>query len=222
MKAKLIVQAVAATAGLALLAGCASTPTASTGSKPAVAGEPQVAAPLTGIYFDASSLAHPSLAAKIDNHEEARPQWGLNQTDVVFVELVEGGLTRYVAIWHSTVPSAIGPVRSIRPMDPDIITPFLGIVAYSGGQAIFVDMMHQTPVYNAVHGQADTEAFMYRVDSRDAPHNVAVKAPELIAAHGDLKAPQKMFNFSLDRQGVFSSWQGKPGTQINVTFSGER
>ena len=71
---------------------------------------------------------------KIDNHEDARPQVGLNRTDLVFEELVEGGLTRYVAVWHSDVPDAVGPVRSIRPMDPDIVAPLGGIIAYSGGQ----------------------------------------------------------------------------------------
>ena len=58
---------------------------------------------------------HPSLAVKIDNHEEARPQIALNRTDIVFEELVEGGLTRYVAIWHSDIPDEVGPVRSDPP-----------------------------------------------------------------------------------------------------------
>lgn len=218
---KLTVAALSVVALSACASGAAvpASPTVSASSAPV---DPMVAAPLSGEYFAASTLAHASLAAKVDNHEEARPQWGLNQTDVVFEELVEGGLTRYVAIWHSQVPPVIGPVRSIRPMDPDIITPFLGIVAYSGGQQKFVSMMRDTPVYNAVHGQSDTEEFMYRDDSKDAPHNVAVKAPGLIAAHSDLKAPQKMFLFPFDRQGVFSSWQGTPSPQINIRFSDAR
>jgi hypothetical protein len=107
-------------------------------------------------------------------------------------------------------------------MDPDIITPFLGIVAYSGGQQKFVQMMQNSPVYNAVHGRDDTEAFMYRDDTKDAPHNVAVKAHALVAAHSDLAAPQKMFGFSFDQQGMFSSWTGKPASRIDVIFSDSR
>lgn len=75
---------------------------------------------------------------------------GLQHTDIVFEELVEGGLTRYVAVWHSNVPAEIGPIRSIRPMDPDIISPLGGIVAYSGGQYRFVQLMRATPVHNAI------------------------------------------------------------------------
>jgi hypothetical protein len=96
------------------------------------APDPTGLAPLRGTTVSAGSLANPSLAAKVDNHEEARPQYGLQFADIVFEELVEGGLTRYVAIWQSNIPVQIGPVRSIRPMDPDIISPFGGIVAYSG------------------------------------------------------------------------------------------
>ena len=224
MSVRFAMKAAGVFAGLVLLAGCASpppmpTPTLTVSPTPT---DPLVAAPLTGLMVRASTLKHSSLAAKVDNHEEARPQWGLNQTDVVYEELVEGGLTRYVAVWHSQVPSVIGPVRSIRPMDPDIITPYLGIVAYSGGQQKFVQMMQYTPVYNAVHGRYDTEAFMYRDDSKDAPHNVAVKAQALIAAHSDLKAPQKMFGYSFDQKGMFSSWTGTPASRIDVTFSDSR
>jgi hypothetical protein len=83
-------------------------------------------------------------------------------------------------------------------------------------------MMQNTPVYNAVHGRDDTEAFMYRDNTKDAPHNVAVKAQALIAAHSDLAAPQKMFGFAFDQQGMFSSWTGKPASRIDVTFSDSR
>ncbi len=69
-------------------------------------------AALTGEAIEAGSLSRPPLSAKIDNHPSARPQVGLDEADIVFEELVEGGLTRYVAVWHSSLPAEIGPVRS--------------------------------------------------------------------------------------------------------------
>ncbi|WP_347057338.1 DUF3048 domain-containing protein [Blastococcus sp. HT6-30] len=53
---------------------------------------------------------------------------------MVWEEVVEGGITRYVAVYHSTVPGEIGPVRSVRPMDPAIAAPLHGLFAFSGGQ----------------------------------------------------------------------------------------
>ena len=217
---RVIQTSVASLAAVGLLAGCSSAP--ATPSTPTSAAPVTVAAPLTGVQYLPAELAHPALSAKVDNHEEARPQWGLEKTDVVFEELVEGGLTRYVAIWHSQVPTTIGPVRSIRPMDPDIITPFGGIVTYSGGQQKFVRMMQATPIFNAVHGAANTEKFMYRTDKRDAPHNVLVKAQEIVAWKGSLAAPQKMFTFAPAADKASAAVAGNPTNAIKVTFSGER
>jgi hypothetical protein len=180
---------------------------------------PTALAPLTGETIPVGALTTPSLAAKIDNHPDARPQFGLERTDLVFEELVEGGLTRYVAVWHSDVPAEIGPVRSIRPMDPDIISPLGGIVAYSGGQQRFVAMMRDTNVYNAIHGTApDGTELMYRVDGRPGPHDVLVKAPELIGRHLDLAAPAQQFAFAPDLAASSAVREGTPTQQQNLRF----
>lgn len=176
-------------------------------------------APLRGTTVAGGSAASPALAAKIDNHPDARPQVGLQATDLVFEELVEGGLTRYVAVWQSDVPAEIGPVRSIRPMDPDIISPFGGIVAYSGGQERFVRLMQATGVVNAVHGQADTEATFFRTNTKTAPHNVLVKAPELIAEHSELAAPTPQFAFAADVASSTAARDGTPTATISYVFS---
>ncbi|BDI23728.1 hypothetical protein L3i23_25040 [Herbiconiux sp. L3-i23] len=178
--------------------------------------------PLRGTSVAAGTAANPSIAAKVDNHEEARPQYGLDRADVVFEELVEGGLTRYVAVWQSDVPELIGPVRSIRPMDPDIISPFGGIVAYSGGQEIFVDMMRDTVVYNAIHGNSDTDETFFRTDEKDSPHDVVVKAQEVVAQHADLGRPAQQFAWSLDVASATAAKEGTPTSRIDTTFSSSR
>mgnify|MGYP002784461857 FL=1 len=175
-------------------------------------------APLTGEQIEVGALTAPSLAAKVDNHPNARPQVGLERTDIVFEELVEGGLTRYVAVWHSDVPDVIGPVRSIRPMDPDIISPLGGIVAYSGGQSRFVEMMRAAPVYNAIHGQRDTEATFFRGDNAAAPHNVLVRAPEVIAQHLDRAAPVQQFPFAESIAAATATKDGVPTAGIAMRF----
>ena len=180
---------------------------------------PTTLTPLTGEVIAAGTPLGPSLAAKIDDHVDARPQVGLEHTDLVFEELVEGGLTRYVAVWQSDVPAEIGPIRSIRPMDPDIIAPLGGIVAYSGGQQRFVQAMKDTGVYNAIHGQADTEDVMFRTDTKRAPHNVIVRAPELIAKHAELAPPAQQFAFAPDAAGSTAMREGSPIATIALRFS---
>jgi hypothetical protein len=163
-----------------------------------------VTAPLTGVKYlegtpQALQLAKPSVACKIDNGSEApRPQAGLNSTDIVFDEMVEGGLTRLVAIWHSSQPDAIGPVRSIRPMDPDIISPFGGIVCYSGGQWVFVKAMEAAPVFNASETSEQGKGTFSRSKDRIAPHNVIVNVQKLAADHPELTPPLAQFSYSAD------------------------
>jgi hypothetical protein len=180
---------------------------------------PTAIAPLRGTTVPAGSLDHASIAAKIDNHPDARPQVGLEKTDLLFEELVEGGLTRYVAVWQSEIPDLLGPVRSIRPMDPDIISPLGGIVCYSGGQERFVALMRKTPVYNAIHGQTDTASTFYRTPAKAAPHNVLVKAKELLAQHTGIVAPAQQFAFSLDVPSSTAAKDGQPTASINYAFS---
>ena len=184
-----------------------------------VTPEPTVIAPLTGMVIPAGTATNPSLAAKIDDHPAARPQVGLERTDIVFEELVEGGLTRYVAIWQSDVPDEIGPVRSIRPMDPDIISAFGGIVCYSGGQQRFVALMQAAPVFNAIHGQKATADTFYRTKSKTAPHNVIVKAATVVAQHPELAAPAQQFAFAADVASSTAFKDGAPASAVNFVFS---
>ncbi len=211
--------------GCTVLSGCTGQPVASPTATPTATPTPtptptpaEALSPLRGTVVPESSITGPSLAAKIDNHPDARPQWGLEHTDLVYEELVEGGLTRYVAVWFSDVPAEIGPVRSIRPMDPDIISPLGGIVAYSGGQQRFVAMMEATDVHNAIHGGQD-DRFMYRSRDKAAPHNVVVRAQELRAAYASLAPPVQQFSYSADPSRATSAIFGTPAVGLDLQFS---
>ena len=207
------------------LAACAQgepmpTPTPTPSYTPTyVTPAPTIIAPLTGETIPAGTAINPSLAAKIDNHSAARPQVGLERTDIVFEELVEGGLTRYVAIWQSDVPEEIGPVRSIRPMDPDIVSAFGGIIAYSGGQQRFVVLMQAAPVFNAIHGQKATADTFYRTKTKTAPHNVLVKASVVVGEHPELPAPTQQFAFALDAASSTAVKDGTPAASVSLVFS---
>ena len=209
------------------LAGCAAAPVLTSAPAPMPVPLPAVEEvpvetallPLTGHTINVGTHANPSLAAKIDNHPAARPQVGLEHADIVFEELVEGGMTRYLAVWQSDVPAEIGPVRSIRPMDPDIVSSFGGIIAYSGGQERFVQLMQAAPVYNAIHGQADTDATFYRTATKDAPHNVLVMAPALVAEHADLAAPARQFDYGNYLVPSTAKRSGTPAAAISLKFS---
>ena len=145
------------TAGIGAAKGSVPTPTVPSGW------------PLTGVAGDAAQ--RPALAVKIENSREARPQTGLEQTDMVWEEVVEGGITRFVAVFHSQVPAEVGPVRSVRPMDPKIIGPMKGLVAFSGGQPDFVQALSDAglQVFSQDNG---APGFVRKKGVGPAPHNV--------------------------------------------------
>ena len=78
-------------------------------------------APLTGLpNDDATLLTRPAVVVKLDNHPDARPQTGLNLADIVFEENVEM-LTRFAAVFHSQIPEPVGPIRSGRTQDINLL-----------------------------------------------------------------------------------------------------
>ena len=155
-------------------------------------------APLTGLVDPSGqSLTRPALSVKVENTDAARPQTGIDQADVVYEEVVEGNITRFVAVFNSTVPNVIGPVRSVRAEDPDIVWPLGGIFAYSGGAPVNVDAINAAPVH-AVDESAAGDA-MVRNESnqppRDAPHNLYGLGPALFALGGPPVPPKPLFQY---------------------------
>ena len=103
-----------------------------------VAGEaktPPPVCPLTGAPAPHGTIPdRPVLAVKIENLPEARPQAGLDRADIVYEEPVEGGITRFIALFQCDEANQVGPIRSGRTTDPEILVQYgKPPLAYSGG-----------------------------------------------------------------------------------------
>src|SRR4051794_11704439 len=106
-------------------------PTSSAAPSSSTPAAPAPKNPLTGIGPVPKT---PTISVKIDDTAPGRPQVGINQADIVYIEAVEGGLTRLAAIYGTNKPKKVGYVRSTRPSDPDLLLQFGRITAaYSGG-----------------------------------------------------------------------------------------
>lgn len=154
-------------------------------------------AQLTGELVD-QQLNHAAVVIKIDNHERARPQFGLNVADVVYEEIVEGRITRFAAVFHSTQSDPVGPVRSARTSDFDILNGLnRPLFANSGGNTIVLNLLRGVNTVNAnVNALPD---LFYRESSRSAPHNLMTETSELLAARGSQGgAPPVLFEYRRD------------------------
>jgi hypothetical protein len=94
--------------------------------------DPGPPAPLTGLTGDVSEQQ--VLIVKLSNARKGRPQAGINEADLVMEVLVEGGVGRWLAAFQTTYPETVGPIRSLREVDPKLVAPFDARVLSSGGQ----------------------------------------------------------------------------------------
>lgn len=125
--------------------------------------------PLTGRpATDAGIAGRAAVAVKIDNIIDARPQAGITAADLVYEEFTEG-VTRFIVVYHSQDAEVVGPVRSVRPADPVIVSPLGGVFGFSGGSPGALSLAADTPLRLVME---DDVAVMYRRPGRAAPHNL--------------------------------------------------
>lgn len=92
-----------------------------------------IRSPFTGLETTEDTLRRRPFAVMLDNHFDAIPQSGLNQSDLIYEFKAEGEFTRYMAIFQSQSPSVIGPIRSARPYFVDTAKEYNAIYAHWGG-----------------------------------------------------------------------------------------
>jgi hypothetical protein len=185
-------------------------------------------APLTGLP-DPQGVARgrSALSVKIENTPEARPQSGLDTADVVYEEVVEFGITRFWAIFNSNAPTQVGPVRSVRQMDPNVVSPLGGVVAYSGGTDENVALIRQAPIVwvdenNANNGAGEPAcagspaATFCRDATRNAPHDLYARTVPLWQRGGKPVPPSPLFSYLNAAKG--QTFSGTPVASFKVGF----
>jgi hypothetical protein len=120
------------------------------------------------------------IAAKIDDTRSAHPQVGVESADVVYIEQVEAGLTRLVAIYSSNYPVKIGPIRSARISDIDILAEYgrVGFI-FSGAQSKMYPVIDNANLAN-LGAQRNPPSVYVRDPLRNAPTNMFVYPERLL------------------------------------------
>jgi hypothetical protein len=157
---------------------------------------PSPSCPLTGQPARHGQVPdRPALAIKVENLPDARPQAGLDRADVVYEEPVEGGITRFIAVYQCHDAGRVGPVRSGRTTDPKILVQFgRPVMGYAGGQGPVVRAIDRAGVIDMNYDIA-ISAYT-RDDSRPAPHNLYTSTRSLWkAAKATEGAPTPVFSY---------------------------
>jgi hypothetical protein len=173
--------------------------------------------PLTGV--EGEVVERPAVAVKIENTRQARPQTGLEDADVVWETIVEFGVSRFVAIYHSTLPEEVGPIRSVRPVDARIVSPLEGLIAFSGGSPGILRLMRDTPLQFL--SEDDDDPGFYRARTRPRPHNVYGSLEEFLdeADEDHSEPPEPQFSFARAPGAATAERHGAPTTRIELALA---
>ena len=206
---------------LALAAGAFFLLGNKTGDIPVVGGligDDPVTCPLSGEEPKNESLVErPAVAVKIENASVAYPLSGLEEAEVVYEELVEGGVTRFMAIYHCTDSDKAGPVRSARLVDPAIMSPFTKILVFSGANQPVLNALDEAGIVQ-IEENAGTTA-LERIPRE------GISSEHTLYAHttGARKLGKKDFN-EAPAEDLFEfgelEGKGKKASTITIDFSG--
>jgi hypothetical protein len=172
------------------------------------------ACPLTGEPAPSGGVPRrPAMAVKIDNYPTARPQSGLDKADVVFEEPVEGGITRYVAVFHCNDASLIGPVRSARNIDVGLLGQ-LGnpLLAHVGGIDPVLANIEASPIVNVDIGMSNS--LMIHPSGKVPPDADYTSTDLVYGTHPTMRMPpQPLFQYSS------ATPVGDPVSTVNIDYS---
>jgi len=181
--------------------------------------------PLTGLpATDPTNLKRPALVVKIDNadgagaNNQARPQIGINQADIVYEEMVEGSVTRLAAVFQSRDSDPVGPVRSARTTDIAVFTPLnRPLYAWSGANRDFAAIIRSSALIDV---GVDAQPGSYeRRSLHSAPHNLYTSTSALFAlAPADAAPPPPLFVYRATGEALGAS--AAPIASIHVQFGG--
>ena len=181
-----------------------------------IVGEPEFRIPLLGTIVDSADAYpdRPALAVKIPNNSKALPQTGLNEADIVYEEIVNDRITRFAAVFHSQGSEPVGPIRSGRAQDIDLLSNLNGpLYAWSGGND-GVTRLVRASTFVDLDGRY-TSGY-YRRDGRGgAPHNL-FSSTESLWSHtpDDFTTPVPVFPYLLPGETI----TGDPGTSVEITL----
>ncbi|MGW3646937.1 DUF3048 domain-containing protein [Streptomyces sp. NPDC000878] len=157
-----------------------------------------------------------ALAVKIDNVRAARPQTGLEAADIVYAEQVEGGLSRLMAVYATRLPKAVGPVRSARESDLELLRQFdEPTLAFSGAQGKLLPLIDKAPL-NAESPSSAASGAYYRGAGKAAPHNLYLRPQRLLDAAPGAAALTTGFRYGAAPEG------GTPADSRTVRFPSAR
>lgn len=165
--------------------------------------------PLTGATLDAASTDR-VVAVKVDNSPEAGPPIGIQDSELIIETPVEGGLTRLTAMFFENEPLVIGPIRSVRPVDADLLAPWKPFLVTTGGQSFVYRELLAAGIELLDDG---TDGLFQQIERRQ-PYHLVATIPQIEVEAGEGPPPVAVLPFGDEALG------GTAAASLQIPFSG--
>jgi hypothetical protein len=187
---------------------------------PSPSATARVTAPLTGLPVTSRmNLNHPAVAIKISDVRQAHPQIGVDKADIVFTEPIGVAYTRLLAVFHSHLPSVVGPVRSVRPPDAPLLSPMNPVFGNTMGARWVVRYVDSVGHLDDLGTLRVPGSGAYVLNaSRPQPDNVFVKPKTLMGISKLRKPPAPYFSYAPDLASASASSADGAGSTAVVPY----
>ena len=176
--------------------------------------------PLDGEPAGAAQIARRILAVVLDNHPRSRPQAGLAQACLVFEVPVEGGITRFLAMYLCSEAPVLLPIRSVRPYFLDWVAELDAVIAYCGGSSEALRDIARLGIAG-LDEIGRGRAYFERRPGRYAPYNLESSTLRLRQGMADFglayeggRKPSGLFRFA-----SVPGRSGEPARALRMTYS---
>ena len=224
-----VVLLLAGAVGIFLLAGRDQSPTPTATPTPTPTPTPtapspttttRITTPLTGLPVTRGmNLNHPAVAVKISDVRQAHPQVGVDKADIVFTEPIGVAYTRLLAVFHSQLPSLVGPVRSVRPPDAPLLSPLEPVFGNTMGARWVVKYVDSVGHLDDLGTLRVPGSGAYVLKSgRPRPDHVFVKPRTLMGLSKLHEPPAPYFSYAVDLASASASSAVGAGSSAVVPY----
>lgn len=174
--------------------------------------------PYTGLPTNEEINNRP-IAVMINNLKPARPQTGIDKADIVYEALVEGRITRFLAVFQSQMPEKVGPVRSARPYYIELSQGLDALYIAHGYSPQALDILN-SGVIDHLNGMRYDGILFKRDNTRVAPHNSYISYENILkgAEENNFEMKKDVSPFPFLTKEEVETITGEPANEVSVRY----
>lgn len=162
-------------------------------------------------------VLHRAVMTSIENTPQARPQSGICEAPIVYEFLVEGGITRFLALYWSEIPDKIGPIRSVRPYMVKIADEYDALLLHAGASPEGFELLEKLDFTNL--DQIYNGKYYWRSQDKPTPHNLYTGVYRISEYLEDMMGVEYSNRFNFEEVIIITSAKKKADI-INIGYWG--